>query len=127
MEEYYNSTLKEFINAVLDGQEIYYIINDTMIKSQSKDVKYGIIDMKYPYEFNNSNTLELDYVLHKNNVTLDEFTRFNNLLKFLEVQNIFASLKPNIKRELKLEDRDITEDDLDYFYLPELNTLYLKR
>lgn len=88
MEEYYNPTLKEFINAVLDGETLYYKIGDYPYNQPIENPEYGIIDIKVPHTI--------------------------------------SCKKQAIKDELKLKDKDITEDDVDYFYFPELTVIYLK-
>lgn len=126
MEEYYNPSLKEFINAVLDGKDVY---GNTCLLN-SNDPEHILIDFNDPANTNvyAYNKLEgISRVMDRNNETLTSFIRFNNLLKFLETQNEWIGLKKNVAEEIKINDRDLTEDDYEHLHFPELTTIFLKK
>jgi hypothetical protein len=126
MEEYYNPSLKEFINAVLDGKDIY---GNTYLPT-SDNPEYILIDFNDPGNTNVYAYNKLDGIsrtMHRNNETLASFIRFNNLLKFLEIQNEWIGLKKNVAEEIKIKDRDLTEGDYEHLYFPELTTIFLKK
>ena len=124
-EEYYNPSLKEFINAVLDGKDVY----GNIYSLGKKNPEYILINFNNPA---NTNVYAYDKlegisrVMHRNNETLTSFIRFNNLLKFLEVQNEWMGLKKDVGEEIKINDRDLTKEDYEHLYFPELTAIFLK-
>ena len=126
MEEYYNPSLKEFIDAVLDGKDIY----GNIYSLGEENPEYILIDFNNPANTNiyACDKLEnISRIMHRNNETLTSFIRFNSLLKFLEIQNEWIGLKKDVAEEIKIKDRDLTKDDYEHLYFPELTTIFLKK